>query len=987
MKRNLFYIVLSIAMILTGCTQETEFGLSNVSGNYTLNAVIENGGQALSRTTVDENGRVLWSEADRIGVFGDKNTKNAPFTLAAGIGKASGSFKGNLPEGEEAETAYYPYSEDATLNGNTLTFTLPSEYTYAGNSNAPMLGVKDKNGNFQFKHLAGLLKIVVNSVPTGVSKFVIISEGEDAPALAGSAEVADIADVDNPVLTIKGKEEQSITYNLEGVTESRLTFFVPIPVGVYSRLSVKLLMEDGTELLSKTLSNQEVKRAAMIVLPVLEAGSDETISPDYVAIDWNHAKIESMNLPAGEFTLAFSGNDKPDFEDGLSIVVLQTDTSAYLKRVMRSSASGNKVTLQTQDATMEELFRNTEFTLSIGEGAQTKLITSQGNIISPSKIVRVYEDNSYEVVYDETAMTRSDYVEIDPTLPIPIFRIDHSNTSVAAIWKEPGDEPTISAGVSLTAEKFVHSLTATYNMHFKFSPAVYEEKITDNLKVNISEVEEFSYTPGLEFKSQTLYSLSANTNYAWKKEADITEVAMALYTFFIGPVPVFFTQDGAVKASLEIGMEGKVSAECGVDLESELTAGIKYEKGKGISPVIDGGFTPQIHPFKCQLGSSVYAKASVYPEVGVKLYGFIGPKFAIVPFVEGRLSSTPLALSYTNWSSTLGLGIDVTLGGGVEFFNWEGLNIEFTKNFLEGELYRAPKKIKLIDPQNGSEIEVNTPVEVTFKVTDAWTIPFTEPKENPVEDALVQFKGTGNSIISQEYAWTDENGYVKTTWTPTSSGDVLCAIILDENKEILSEAYFVPKMEEPPIVGKWWQPRGALTAEPPHTDILLENILEFYEDGTFKWENNPTKKPVASMFLDGKTYTQIGWAISTDYAIVKGYYTKVNGVIELTTTYANEDLYSDIYDLADNYQYGLNGTSTGDIWKQFVGPIEFVDENSIIIHSPEYGESHFERIFEGEEPWLQPVTRSLQIQNKQRIETLQLVKDETGTVKVVSVME
>ena len=472
-----------------------------------------------------------------------------------------------------------------------------------------------------------------------------------------------------------------------------------------------------------------------------------------------------------------------------------------------------------------------------------------------------------------------------------------------------------------------------------------------------------------------------------EKEADITEVAMALYTFFIGPVPVFFTQDGAVKASLEIGMEGKVSAECGVDLESNLTAGIKYEKGKGISPVIDGGFTPQIHPFKCQLGSSVYAKASVYPEVGVKLYGFIGPKFAIVPFVEGRLSSTPLALSYTNWSSTLGLGIDVTLGGGVEFFNWEGINIEFTKNFLKGELYRAPKKIELIDPQNNSEVEVNTPVEVTFKVTDAWTIPFTEPKENPVEDALVQFKGTGSSKVSQEYAWTDENGYVKTTWTPSSSGDVLCAIILDENKEILSEAYFVPKMEEAPIIGRWWQPYGALTAEPPHTDILLENVLEFYEDGTFKWEKNPTKKPIASMFVDGKTDAQIGWAIGTFYQIVKGYYTKVNGVIELTTTYANEDLYHDIYDLADNYQYSLEGTPTGDIWKQFVGPIEFVDENSIIIHSSEYGESHFERIFEGEEPWLRSATRFLQIQNRQRMETLHFVKDGTGTVKVVSVTE
>lgn len=896
MKSNVFFIAVSIVMILAGCTQENDFGSSNlVSGNYTLNAIIENDDRTLTRTTVNENGQVLWTENDCIGVFGNKGTKNASFALSKGFGEMSGSFKGNLSVDEEAETAYYPYAEDAALNGNTLTFTLPTEYTYTGNSNAPMLGVKNENGDFQFKHLAGLLKIVVNSVPTGISKFVITSEGENAPALAGSAEVADIADVDNPLLTIKGKEEQSITYNLKGVTESQLTFFVPIPVGTYPKLSVRLLMEDGTELLSKTVSNQEVKRATMIVLPVLEAGSEGTISPDYVAIDWNHAKIESMNLPTGEFTLAFNGNNKPDFEDGLSIVVLQTDTSAYLKRVMHSSVNGNKVRLQTQDATMEELFRNTEFTLSIGEGAQTRLITSQGNVITPSKIVKVYEDNSYEVVYDEMAMTRSDYVEIDPTLPIPIYYIDRSNTSVSAIWEAPNNKP-IGAGVSLTAEKFIQSLTAIYKMHFKFSPAVYEKEITKDFKVNISEIEKFSYTPSLSFQSRTVFSFSANAGLNWDvSEEDILPPAKVFYIFFIGPVPVFFVQNGLLKGSFEVGIEGKVSVGCGYELEGDFTVGFEYEKGEGVSPVIENSFIPTIHPFKAQLGSSIYAKASIYPEVNVMLYDLIGPSLAIVPYVEGRLSSTLLALPYATWSSVLGVGLDLKLGAEPKFL--KGVKAEFTKNLLSGELYRAPKFIELLEPQNGIEAEANQPIPVTFCVTDEWKLPFTEPKENPVESALVQFKATGNSKVSQEYAWTDERGIVMAEWTPTSSKDTLYAILWDEKRDTLSKAYFAPKIEDFSIVGRWYDDDiDWFLPEPvPHPSYEdSDHYLEFFADGTFEHCYNPWKKVCGFDLSNYETHPEI---YNCDYAsgilweFRRGTYTFSDSVLTTHTTY-----YHSIYD-------------------------------------------------------------------------------------------
>lgn len=269
MKKNLFYIALSIAIMLTGCSQDEEFGSNHVNGNCTLNAVIENDEQAASRTTVDENGQVLWTEHDHIGVFGTMGTKNAPFALASGMGKTSGSFKGNLQTGEKASSAYYPYAEDATLTGNTLTFTLPTEYTYTGNSNAPMLGMKDENGNFRFKHLAGLLKIMLKDIPEGASEFLIMSEGENALPLSGEAEVNDVTS-EGPVLKLKEQGNYITVYHLpDAISEDELIFYVPIPVGFYPQLVVALINKEGEEFFHKTISNQNVRRATMIEFPVL----------------------------------------------------------------------------------------------------------------------------------------------------------------------------------------------------------------------------------------------------------------------------------------------------------------------------------------------------------------------------------------------------------------------------------------------------------------------------------------------------------------------------------------------------------------------------------------------------------------------------------------------------------------------------------------------------------------------------------------------
>ena len=245
-KHTFYYIAFSALAMLAGCSEEDGFGLKPMDGNRSLTAKIEQ--NDLSRTAVSEKGQVTWTETDAIGVFGT-SSRNVKFAYQSTTDNGnSATFRGDFPEEETMEQAYYPYQEDAALSGNTLTLNLPSEYTYTGNSNAPMLGVKNNDGTFTFKHLTGLLRITINNVPEEADRFVITSSGEtDAPNIAGQATVSDIS-AEDATLSITANGNKSITYRLGTLTEETgfRTFFVPLPVGDYPQLSVALYAKDST---------------------------------------------------------------------------------------------------------------------------------------------------------------------------------------------------------------------------------------------------------------------------------------------------------------------------------------------------------------------------------------------------------------------------------------------------------------------------------------------------------------------------------------------------------------------------------------------------------------------------------------------------------------------------------------------------------------------------------------------------------------------
>lgn len=277
MKKGLLYGILLCITILAGCSDEKEFQDSNIKGNYTLKARIENGE---ARTAINEKNEVVWVATDQIGVYGDKGTDNTPFTYDSMTeDKVSATFKGNLEREENAAVVYYPYSKDAILDGEKMIFTLPAEYNYTENSNAPMMGIKQDDGSFVFKHLCGLMKVTISGVPAGSSHLTINSVGDDAPGIAGLTNVNDIHATD-AILAMDASTGKSITVNVSTKEVTDKTFYIPLPVGTYPQLSVSF--ENGDSVyFTKDIMDCGIKRATIINMPVVAISPNEKIK-DYI---------------------------------------------------------------------------------------------------------------------------------------------------------------------------------------------------------------------------------------------------------------------------------------------------------------------------------------------------------------------------------------------------------------------------------------------------------------------------------------------------------------------------------------------------------------------------------------------------------------------------------------------------------------------------------------------------------------------------------
>lgn len=263
--------MMTIALTAFGCSDDdpTESPQKDITA---ITASIE-GVSTYTRTSITESGKGVWNKNDAFGIFHIPTGKSTPnitkFTCPNADGTSSSvTFTGKLEGGATPSYAVYPHQDKMSINETTVTMELPEELTYTEASNGPMYADASRLENdLIFKHLTGLLKLKTGSnVPTTAKKFVITAD----KAIAGICK-ADLK-ATNPILAIEATGSKTITINLRQAEAGLRTFYIPIPVGTYSVLSVTLQNADGTE----AYTSKEWKDLTIVRAGVYSATFDYT---------------------------------------------------------------------------------------------------------------------------------------------------------------------------------------------------------------------------------------------------------------------------------------------------------------------------------------------------------------------------------------------------------------------------------------------------------------------------------------------------------------------------------------------------------------------------------------------------------------------------------------------------------------------------------------------------------------------------------------
>ena len=327
--RNLMQVACMATAALTAfsCSQE-EFENSGRKGNITVNATFEGAGTD-TRTTVNDEYKILWQDTDALRLFcsnAESNYSNTKLEYASGAGQTSATFNGSKPSGETAVFSIYPYQQNMSVSGNTLTMTLPATLTnYNGSSNGPMYAKVTNPDNLSalsFKHMAAMIKLTVNKIPAEATTFKIIASNN----IAGTCTV-DLTAAD-PILTVasNGSKEITASFTASNDIKSR-NFYIPLPTGTYSSITAQLTNGSDKVYFTKTLNDKILGRRDILVVPPLDCVVVDATTPSALST----ALADSKNLPQEAPTaatvtdIAVSGsfNTTSGSNDGIAIPVLQ----------------------------------------------------------------------------------------------------------------------------------------------------------------------------------------------------------------------------------------------------------------------------------------------------------------------------------------------------------------------------------------------------------------------------------------------------------------------------------------------------------------------------------------------------------------------------------------------------------------------------------------------------------------------------------------
>jgi hypothetical protein len=285
MKKVTLAIAMAALVMFAGCKKDKE------TTGTVLKASIEQ--NTSDRTSLHPNGttaEILWTAGDKILV--NNGTSNATFTLATieDDGK-TGTFNyaGDYTFGV-SNVAVYP--ETATINGNTVSLTLPETQTFTaagtfGNGANPMLGTFTDPDDLVFTSLCGVLGVSLTGDDLAITGIEIVSN-TTTDKLNGlfEADCTAAVPVLAPATGNSGTNRVMLNCAATLTTAETQEFYFVLPVGVLANGFTMNVYYGGSEPFSKSTQSTEL------------------------AVEWNTVKVMSTV----EVTVA-GGGDEHEYVD------------------------------------------------------------------------------------------------------------------------------------------------------------------------------------------------------------------------------------------------------------------------------------------------------------------------------------------------------------------------------------------------------------------------------------------------------------------------------------------------------------------------------------------------------------------------------------------------------------------------------------------------------------------------------------------------
>lgn len=316
-------IVLASLLTATSCQNEEIVSNEQQNGNYslTVSSLVD------SRTYVNDEGKVLWSEGDKMYVYG--TNVSGVLTLSDGANSDKGTFTGFV-FGNPDNLKWAVFGDEVKGTADGAQFTISS--ITDPNSNSPMVG-EIKNGDVQMIHLCGMVRITINNLP------------ENANVKLTGNNIAGTAEVKEGVL-------QTPTYNNEiaiKVAKGNQTIEIPVfATDTEEDIDLTLSVNNKECPINAPVKVGSLSQKAIMTITCITDANGKVTGFSQAATTEEALKQAIESLKSGE-SISFSLADDMTLEETITVPEGATVTlNLNEKTISGSSVKGDGAIIENQ---------------------------------------------------------------------------------------------------------------------------------------------------------------------------------------------------------------------------------------------------------------------------------------------------------------------------------------------------------------------------------------------------------------------------------------------------------------------------------------------------------------------------------------------------------------------------------------------------------------------------------------------------------------